>query len=76
LGAATPVYIAGVRKNPLRNPFRKTKKEEPVKAKDDLFAWAALRNPNGPIYRQTRVTVAAKAAGQWVEGDQKETQND
>jgi len=51
----------------LRNPFRKAKKEEPVKAKDDLLAWATLRNPNGPIYRQTRATVAARASGQWVE---------
>jgi len=62
----------------LRNPFRRVKKEEPVTAKDDLFAWAALRNPNGPIYRQTRATMSAKASGQWVEGerDSEEAPND
>jgi hypothetical protein len=61
----------------LRNPFRKAKKEEPVKAKDDLFAWATLKNPNGPLYRQMRMTQAAEAAGQWVERDDpKEKQND
>jgi len=65
-----------VKDNSLRRPFRKVKKEEPVKAKDDLFAWAALRNPNGPIYRQTRITVAAKAAGQWVERDPEEAPSD
>jgi len=59
----------------LKNPFRRTKKEEPVKAKDDLFAWATLRNPNGPIYKQTRATVAAKAADQWVKREE-ETPSD
>ena len=73
---ATPVYITGAKRKPLRNPFRKVKKEEQVKAKDDLFAWATLRNPNGPIYRQVRATEAAKAAGQWAEKDSEETPND
>ena len=76
MSTATPVYITDVMNYSLRNPFRRAKKEEPVKAKDDLFAWATLRNPNGPICRQTRMTEAAKASGQWVERDSEEKQND
>jgi hypothetical protein len=61
----------------LKNPLRKAKKEEPVKSKDDLFAWATLRYPNGPICRPMRATQAAKAAGQWVvRDDQEEIPND